>query len=190
MVLIDTSFLGSLPQRDMRSGLAEMIKHGLINNPKHYKDLQDLSKLTLEDLDRLIFDSILVKKEIVEQDPTEQNLRKTLNFGHTLGHAIESYYLNQPEKALLHGEAIAIGMILESYLSHKILGLDTESLNEIKSLLTKTFGHPKIETSDFENIIELMKHDKKNENGVIKFVLLEKIGNCKINQEASKKLII
>ena len=190
MVLIDTSFLGSLPQRDMRSGLAEMIKHGLINNPKHYKDLQDLSKLTLEDLDRLIFDSILIKKEIVEQDPTEQNLRKTLNFGHTLGHAIESYYLNQPEKALLHGEAITIGMILESYLSHKILGLDTESLNEIKSLLIKTFGHPKIETSDFENIIELMKHDKKNENGVIKFVLLEKIGNCKINQEASRELII
>lgn len=190
MVLIDTSFLNSLPQRDLRSGLAEMIKHGLISNLKHYSDLQNLSNLTLEDLDWLIYDSINVKKEIVEKDPTEQNLRKTLNFGHTLGHAIESYYLNQVDKALLHGEAIAIGMILESYLSHKILGLDINSVEKIKSFLIKTFGQPKIDPKDFEGIIGLMKHDKKNENGKIKFVLLENIGTCKINQEAPNELVI
>ena len=190
MVLIDTSFLNSLPQRDLRSGLAEMIKHGLINNPKHYSDLQNLSNLTLEDLDWLIYDSINVKKEIVEKDPTEQNLRKTLNFGHTLGHAIESYYLNQVDKALLHGEAIAIGMVLESYLSHKILGLDINSVEKIKSFLIKTFGQPKIDPKDFEGIIRLMKHDKKNENGKIKFVFLENIGTCKINQEAPNDLVI
>ena len=190
MVIIDTSFLNSLPQRDLRSGLAEMIKHGLISNPKHYSDLQNLSNLTLEDLDWLIYDSINVKKEIVEKDPTEQNLRKTLNFGHTLGHAIESYYLNQVDKALLHGEAIAIGMVLESFLSHKILGLDINSVEKIKSFLIKTFGQPKIDPKDFEGIIGLMKHDKKNENGKIKFVLLENIGTCKINQEAPNDLVI
>ena len=190
MVIVDTSFLNTLSSREMRSGLAEMIKHGLINNPKHYKDLQDLSKLTLEDLDRLIFDSILVKKEIVEQDPTEQNLRKTLNFGHTLGHAIESFYLNKKDQALLHGEAIAIGMILESYLSSKLLNFDTDKLNKIKSQLINTFGHPKINPENYDSIIDLMKHDKKNQNGIIKFVLLKDIGNCAINQEASKELII
>lgn len=126
MVIVDTSFLNTLSSREMRSGLAEMIKHGLIANPKHYSDLKNLSKLTLEDLDALIYDSILVKKHIVEQDPTEQNLRKTLNFGHTLGHAIESFYLNKKDQALLHGEAIAIGMILESYLSSKLLNFDTD----------------------------------------------------------------
>ena len=190
MVLVDTMYLNTLPQREMRSGLAEMIKHGLINNPKHYTDLQQLANLTLKDLDRLIYDSILVKKEIVEQDPTEQNIRKTLNFGHTLGHAIESYYLNQKEKALLHGEAIAIGMILEAFLSSNLLDFNFTETEKIKTSLIKTFGHPKINKSDYDSIVDLMKHDKKNEKGIIKFVLLENIGKCKINQQVPNELII
>jgi 3-dehydroquinate synthase len=190
MVLIDTSFLNSLPQRDLRSGLAEMIKHGLISNPKHYSDLQNLSNLTLEDLDWLIYDSINVKKEIVEKDPTEQNLRKTLNFGHTLGHAVESYCLAHPQMpTLLHGEAIAIGMVLEAYLSRELTGLSTEALEDIKSTMDKFYKKIDFTTDQINAIIELLKFDKKNSHGNINFVLLESIGTCKIDIKVENNLI-
>src|SRR5690606_39057311 len=118
MVLIDTTFLDTLPQNKLKSGLAEMLKHGLIYNRVYWNQLTDLSRLSLSDLDSLIYDSVEIKNRIVTQDPFENGLRKTLNFGHTLGHAIESYFLSNTNKeALLHGEAIAVGMILECYIS-------------------------------------------------------------------------
>jgi len=190
MVLIDTEFLNTLSPREMRSGLAEMLKHGLIYDQDYYYTLVQLPKLTLADLDQLIYDSVIIKKDIVEQDPTEQHLRKTLNYGHTLGHAIESYYLNHDTKALLHGEAIAIGMVLEAYLSSEILGFSKDNLNAIKDNTIKLYGKTEILKADFSPIIDLMKFDKKNTNGIINFVLLDKIGKAKINQQASNDLII
>jgi len=190
MVLIDTNYLETLSSREMRSGLAEMLKHGLIHNELYYNKLSILSNLTLEDLDQLIYDSVLIKKDIVEQDPTEQNLRKTLNFGHTLGHAIESFYLNHDTKALLHGEAIAIGMILETYLSTVLLGFPLEKALKIKENTIKVYGKVIIPEADLAPIMDLMRFDKKNEKGTINFVLLETIGKAKTNCVVPNELII
>ncbi len=191
MVLVDTSFLKSLPEVEMRSGFAEMLKHGLIKDEQYWNTLKDLPKLNSEGFDKLIFDSILIKKEIVEEDPLEQNIRKTLNYGHTLGHAIESYFLSQPNKeALLHGDAIAIGMILESYISSKLLDFSKEACDDIKQTFKDIYGHVAIEEIDYDPIIELLKYDKKNEHGRINFVLLEAIGKPKTDCEVDNDLIV
>ena len=134
---------------------------------------------------------MLIKNTIVSEDPKEKGLRKTLNFGHTLGHAIESYFLESDSKvALLHGEAIAIGMILEGYLSYKLTGLTKNQLDEIATGILKTFSKIEFKDKDYSIIIELMKHDKKNSHGIIKFVLLESIGKAKIDIEVPNDLIL
>lgn len=191
MVLIDTNFLDSLPENEMRSGLAEMLKHGLIKDLNYWNLLTDLSKLNLNDLDQLIYDSVLIKHSITSEDPNEDGIRKTLNFGHTLGHAIESYFLVQDNKTtLLHGEAIAIGMILAAYLSHKLTGLKEAELTEIKTVLSKIYGRVPFEDQDYPPIIDLLKFDKKNSHGNINFVLLEAIGAPVIDCIVSNDLIL
>jgi 3-dehydroquinate synthase len=191
MVVIDTQFLSTLPENQMRSGLAEMFKHGLIASEDYWSKLKNLSQLALDDLNGLIYESILIKKDIVEQDPNENNKRKTLNFGHTLGHAIESYFLNNSDKPeILHGEAVAIGMILASYISTKTVGLSEVKNKDIKSTLLKTFDKVIFEKSDYAPIIDLLKHDKKNEHGNINFVLLKNIGECEINCKVDNELIL
>jgi 3-dehydroquinate synthase len=182
MVLIDTTFLETLPQNEMRSGLAEMLKHGLIHDRIYWDKMSNLSQSKLTDLDILIYESVLIKKEIVTQDPTETGLRKTLNFGHTLGHAIESYFLSDSKKNhLLHGEAVAIGMILACYISYKQTGFPKEKLESIKNIILNTFGKVTILESDYPPIIELLKYDKKNTHGNINFILLEDIGKTKVD---------
>ena len=182
LVLIDTEFLSTLPPNQMRSGLAEMLKHGLISDVVYWNKFQDLAKLSLEDLDTLIYESVMIKKHVVEIDPLENNLRKTLNFGHTLGHAIESYFLSNPNKpALLHGEAIIVGMILACYISTELTGFPKETTLEIKQLFMDYYGKVTIETSEYAPIIALLKYDKKNNHGNINFVLLEAIGKPKID---------
>lgn len=191
MVLIDVSFLGTLPKNQMVSGFAEMLKHGLITDANYWHTLTHLENLDISDLDQLIYDSVVIKNTIVMQDPTEKGLRKTLNFGHTLGHAIESYFLENDNKTtLLHGEAIAIGLILEAYISTKTLSLSQNELSEISEGILKTFSKIEFETQDYNHIIELMKYDKKNSHGVIKFVLLESISNAKINCEVPNSIIL
>lgn len=190
MVLIDASFLASLPQNEMRSGLAEIYKHGLIADPAYWNKLTDFATLTSNDLNQIIYESVIIKNTIVLEDPKEQNARKTLNFGHTLGHAIESYCLgHETRTTLLHGEAIAIGMILECYISSKLTGLTTESLEEITTTLIEMYDSVHFDTSEIESIIEFLKYDKKNDNGKINFVLLEAIGSPVIDQQVSNDLI-
>ncbi len=128
-------------------------------------------------LTSLISDSVSIKQAVVTQDPTEKGLRKILNFGHTLGHAIESFYLKTPS-SLLHGEAIAIGMILEAYLSNKVLGLSKDELVAITSHIQNLYDLPIIDPADYQAIIELTKQDKKNEHGSVRFVGLEQIGKA------------
>lgn len=182
LVLIDTHYLNTLPQNQMRSGMAEMLKHGLISSETYWNKFKDLSKLTLDDLDELIYESICIKKHVVDLDPFENNLRKTLNYGHTLGHAIESYFLSNPNKTdLLHGEAIAIGIVLASYISTKLAGLPLDKTIEIKSVFNNYYGVIDFEESDLKPILELLKYDKKNNHGNINFVLLEAIGKPKID---------
>lgn len=160
----------------------EMLKHGLISNEMYWNKFKDMSDLSFDDLDDLIYESILIKKQVVDIDPLEVNLRKTLNFGHTLGHAIESYFLSNPDKPdLLHGEAIAIGIVLVSYISTQLVGLPIETTNDIKNVFRNYYGVVPIEKADYAAILQLLKYDKKNEHGHINFVLLEAIGRPKIN---------
>ncbi|NRD23512.1 3-dehydroquinate synthase [Winogradskyella litoriviva] len=190
MVAIDTSFLDTLPSKEMVSGFAEMLKHGLIFDKNYWNTLTHLEALDISDLDQLIYDSVVIKNKVVTSDPTEQGLRKILNFGHTLGHAIESYFLENADKTpLLHGEAIAIGMLLEAYLSTKTCGLSNEELEIITNGILKTFTKVKITENDQKAIINLLKYDKKNSHGVVKFVLLEAIGQPKIDCVVSNELI-
>ncbi len=190
LVLIDTNYLDTLPQLEMRSGLAEILKHGLIADLQYWQQFLDLSQLDLEYLDQIIFESIIIKNNIVKQDPTEKGIRKSLNFGHTLGHAIESYFLeNESKTTLLHGEAIAVGMVLESYLSLAMKLISIAEYLEIKTILKDLFGTIDFNENDIESIIEQMVHDKKNESGMVQFVLLNGIGNVLTNQTISNEMI-
>jgi len=174
----------------MRSGLAEMFKHGLIADVLYWKQLQNLSEMTTDDLQLLIYYSVVVKNEIVLQDPLEKNIRKLLNFGHTLGHVIETYsHSGKGLKPLLHGEAIAIGMILEAYISYRKNLLTKDLYLQIKETLNLMFESIVFTKNDIEICTHLLIHDKKNENGEICFTLLEDIGKGIINQNVETELI-
>ena len=191
MVLIDTEYLATLPKNEMRSGLAEMLKHGLIFDVNYWFQFKELNEVDSENFDELIHRSIAIKNEIVMQDPTENGIRKALNFGHTLGHAIESYFLeNENKKTLLHGEAIAVGMILESYISWQKGLLSVDEYLEIKDAINAVFEIIVFEENDLQPILDLLIHDKKNEYGKVQFALLNGIGNIIINQEVENELII
>ena len=189
-VIVDTQFLNTLPQNEMRSGLAEMLKHGLIFDKKYWDKFKDLKSLNTDNLNELIHQSIQIKNTIVCEDLTENGIRKSLNFGHTLGHAIESYFLENDNKtSLLHGEAIAVGMILESFISREKELLTNEEYQEIKYIINDIFERVEFSQIDIEKIIELLIFDKKNEFGKVQFALLDGIGKIKINQESDNVLI-
>jgi len=189
MVLVASIFLETLEDRQMQSGFAEMLKHGLIQNEAYWLELKALKNLCV--IDDHIFKSVSIKNSVVIEDPTEQHLRKILNYGHTLGHAIESYFLeNEAKETLLHGEAIAIGMILEAYLSHKLTGLGNEELEDIKSTFLKRYQKIDFTDKDIIAILSLLKFDKKNSHGNINFVLLEAIGKPIIDVKIPNELYL
>ncbi|TDL99506.1 MAG: 3-dehydroquinate synthase [Flavobacteriaceae bacterium] len=178
MVLIDNHFLETLEKRELYSGFAEMLKHGLIANENHWEKLSELDSITIDSVKDLIGDSVEIKKEVTQADPTEKGLRKILNFGHTLGHAIESFYLETPTNRLLHGEAIAIGMVCETYLSFKLNLISKETLDDISRKILKFYSLPKLNPENYEAILDWLKHDKKNAAQKINFSLIDKIGSC------------
>jgi 3-dehydroquinate synthase len=195
MVLIDSKYLNSLPSNEMRSGLAEILKHGLITSETYWKKTTSLHELTLEDLDGLISESVTIKTNVVQRDPREENQRKTLNFGHTFGHAIESYFLTHPEKSkLLHGEAVAVGMIMAAFISTKISDFPEEKLTSITKKILDIFPKVELEESDFEKILDLLKFDKKNTHGNINFVLLKDIGqpliDCRVPENVMMEALV
>ena len=182
-VLICPEFLLTLPTLELRSGFAEVLKHALIF------DIEYWSKIKSQPWDSQpwgehIEHSVNTKHRVVAEDPTETSIRKTLNFGHTIGHAIERHYLHEP-KPLLHGEAIAIGMICESYLSEKKQGLSNHNLNEITEYLIKTFGKIEIPNEELNAIAKNALQDKKNVGGQIICTLLEDIGSPTYNTSIS-----
>ena len=190
MVLVDTQYLETLPKNEMRSGLAEMLKHGLIYDKMEWEKFLNLKNIDFADFDVFIHRSVAIKNAIVMQDPTEKNIRKALNFGHTLGHAIESYFLESENKTtLLHGEAIAAGMILEGYISWQKNLISKDEYYQIKNTIQSIFDDIVFEENDLSPIQELLIHDKKNEYGNIQFALLDSIGKIKINQEVENELI-
>lgn len=180
MVLVITDFLDTLEDRQVTSGFAEMLKHGLIQDKAYWANLK--ATTSLEEIKEQIIPSVLIKNKVVLQDPTEQGLRKILNYGHTLGHAVESFRLeNNTKKSLLHGEAIAIGMILEGYLSYKLTGLPLADLEEIKTTFLSYYEKEVFVDKEIDQIVDLMKFDKKNSHGNINFVLLNTIGKAQID---------
>ena len=188
MVLVDNRYLATVAAREIKSGIAEIIKYGLTYDVKLFDEIKNNKDLKISDL---IFRSVEIKNEVVLQDPKEKNLRKILNFGHTLGHAIESFYLeSENKKNLTHGEAIAIGMVCECYMSSKIVGFPIEKLNEVKDVVISIYEKTTLLKEDFSAIMELLKHDKKNVNGQVNFVLLNDFEDFKIDCNVSEKLII
>lgn len=191
MIVVDSYFLRTLPQNQLVSGLAEMLKHGLIFDKGYWSKFSDISIFDTETFGQLIYDSIVIKNHVVLQDPTENGIRKALNFGHTLGHAIEGYFLDNPAKqTLLHGEAIAAGMIMESYISWKENLLSIGEYLEIKTCFNNIYKNIEILDNDYQPILDLLIHDKKNEYGNIQFVLLNGIGNVLINRNVDNGLIV
>ena len=188
MVIVDTDYLTTVTEREIKSGTAEIIKYGLTYDVKLFNEIKDNKNLNINDL---IFRSVEIKNEVVLQDPKEQNLRKILNFGHTLGHAIESFYLESEDKEnLTHGEAIAIGMVCESYMSYKLLNFPKEKVNDVKAVVLSTYNRTNLIKEDFSTIMELLKHDKKNVNGQVNFVLLNDYEDFKIDCKVQEDLII
>lgn len=188
MVIIAHDFLGTLPQRELRSGFAEIMKHGLIRDQNYFQSL-DLHQWDKSDWRTLIRHSVDIKKAVVTEDPKEAGLRKILNFGHTIGHAVETYYLDGPDH-LLHGEAIAIGMICEAYLSQKLNGMPKTDLDGTSKSFLQVFGHFSIPDADLESIADLCLQDKKNEGNTLLFSLLSKIGQAEYNIPVTRSEIL
>ncbi|MBS0000600.1 MAG: 3-dehydroquinate synthase [Cyclobacteriaceae bacterium] len=184
-VMSDPVFLDTLPEKELRSGFAEVIKHALISDAEYWPGIAQ-HEFSAQDWPSHIQHSIKIKKQIVAGDPTEKGLRKILNFGHTLGHAIESYFLTHPGNHLLHGEAVAAGMIMESYLSADKLGIPGNEVSEIENFIISVFDKIPISEKDLEPLIDLSIQDKKNEKGIINFSLLKRIGQATYNIPVSR----
>ena len=190
-VMIDCEFLETLDDDNLLSGYAEMIKHGLISDKKSYYDMLtfDIKYPDFEKLSDLVSASVAIKERFVEADPNETGIRKALNLGHTAGHALESLSFTT-NKPLLHGHAVASGLICELYLSYKTYNMPVELLRQVTNFV-KTHYPPFVFNCDaYETLHELMMHDKKNKDGRILFTLLGAIGDVRINQEVSKALIL
>ena len=161
-----------------------MFKHGLIVDRTYWNHMLQIGDdYYSETFESLIYQSAVIKNKVVNSDPFEKGPRKSLNYGHTIGHAIESFCLsNEHQESLLHGEAIAAGLYLESYLSHLHTGLDKKDFDEIASWYQQIGLKLAFTSSEIEQMLELMTHDKKNVNGEIRFVLLESIGSFVTDQ--------
>jgi 3-dehydroquinate synthase len=177
-VYVDPGFLKTLSKREVISGFAEIIKHALIADRSYWDLIKKTDLSDFKNWDKIIAPSIQIKNEIVKNDPSEKGMRKILNFGHTVGHAVESFSLETGGKELIHGEAVAIGMICESYLAGKHHLLNKADLDDIVNYICSVFPFYKIEDLAFHRIIELMKNDKKNKNNQINFTLLKGIGSA------------
>jgi len=176
-VLIDPKFIDTLSIQQKKSGFAEIIKHCLIRDEQEWNVIRQESFKEL-DLSKLIAHSVAIKEAVVLEDPKEAGLRKILNFGHTLGHAIETYLLDKGKRKILHGEAIAIGMIVEAFISHQRDLISLQELEEIESYLFENYGRVKLHPEEISKIIALTAQDKKNKGKEIRFSLLTGIGDC------------
>ena len=188
-VILDAEFLKTLDAENICSGYAEMLKHGLISTEAMWEELVsfDLANPDLKQLQRMVGDSVKVKERIVELDPHEKGIRKALNLGHTFGHAFESWALKR--KPILHGYAVAFGLIPELYLSVAKTGFPTDKMRQTVTFIKENYGTLNITCDDYDELIELMHHDKKNQNGIINFTMLGGIGDIRINQTATTEEI-
>lgn len=182
LVIVQTGFLDTLPQREWKSGYAEMIKHWLIADLAAWNTYVAVDNWRENIDERSIINSIKVKKGIVEKDPKEYGLRKALNFGHTIGHAVETVSMKKDDDPLNHGESIAIGMICEAYLSHKHSDLSIDEFEQVVDYIMDIYPHRVLEESEWEELLEVMQSDKKNVSEQIRFTLIPQIGRVLFDQ--------
>lgn len=189
-VIINTQFLDTLDHDNICSGYAEMLKHGLISDERTWAELVtfNLDNPDLSQLQRMVADSIKVKERIVETDPHEHGIRKALNLGHTMGHAFESFAMRRGTP-ILHGYAVAYGLISELYMSARKTAFPTDRMHQTVRFIRENYGTLNITCDDYPTLIELMHHDKKNTSGIINFTLLGNVGDIRINQTANEEEI-
>lgn len=189
-VIINTQFLDTLDHDNICSGYAEMLKHGLISDNKHWAELVgfNLAQPDLAQLQRMVAESIKVKERIVTEDPHEHGIRKALNLGHTVGHALESFAMKHG-RPVLHGYAVAYGMVCELYLSARKTDFPTDKMHQTVRFILDHYGRLPYTCDDYPELLKLMRHDKKNTSGIINFTLLGGIGDIRINQTATKEEI-
>ena len=187
-VFIFPAFLKTLSKKQILSGFAEVIKHALIADEEYWKFIKNFNPAH-PDWENIIYHSVQIKNNVVLQDPEEKNLRKVLNFGHTIGHAFETLFLESGQPALLHGEAVAAGIFCEAFLSYKKAGLEHTQLDEICGFLLKMYKPIPFHRNDIERLLEIMQQDKKSENGQILFTLISKTGNALINKKCEIHII-
>lgn len=189
-VLIETRFLKTLDSSNFFSGYAEMLKHGLISDTAHWAELLnfDFNEIDYNCLQQLVGRSVQIKENIVEQDPYEHGIRKALNLGHTVGHAFESLALSE-NRPILHGYAVAWGIVCELYLSQAKTGFPKDKMRQTIQFIKDNYGVFMFDCKQYEALYEFMQHDKKNSFGGINFTLLEEIGNICLNQTADKDTI-
>ena len=190
VVIINTQFLDTLDHDNICSGYAEMLKHGLISDERTWAELVtfDLDNPDLSQLQRMVAESIKVKERIVEADPHEHGIRKALNLGHTMGHAFESFAMRRGTP-ILHGYAVAYGLISELYMSARKTAFPTDRMHQTVRFIRENYGTLNITCDDYPTLIELMHHDKKNTSGIINFTLLGNVGDIRINQTANEEEI-
>jgi len=189
VVFIIPEFLETLPKRFVLSGFAEIIKHALIYDKGYWTELSSRCFDKIEDWRELIDWSIEVKNYYITEDPMDTGFRKVLNFGHTVGHAFETYSLYYDDEPLLHGEAVAIGIICESYISYKVTGLEKVQLEEIAGYITRCYEPYILESDSIDMLLDFMKYDKKKLGNQMNLTLLTSIGTSLINQECSIDII-
>ena len=216
-VILDTTFLKTMDHENVCSGYAEMLKHGLIANDDMLAELLnfDLDVIDYYQLTRMLEDSVKVKERIVEEDPTEQGIRKALNLGHTIGHAFEAFAMRamgpmgpispispigpispmspigpmRPIRPILHGYAVAYGLVCELYLSCVKTGFPVDKMRQVVRYINENYGKLPVTCDDYPTLLELMTHDKKNVGDTINFTLLGGVGDIRINQTATKEEI-
>ncbi|MFT3886491.1 MAG: 3-dehydroquinate synthase [Flavobacteriales bacterium] len=184
-VYMHVPFLRTLGKRELLNGVAEMVKHGLVRDARHWNDLRRTPLHDLAALTPLIERSAAIKAEVVSEDPREIGPRKLLNFGHTIGHALESFALESADRNLLHGEAVAIGMVCEAWLSWRLGLLDRDRMNAVQEHLLQLYLPFHLQGSDHHRVIELMRHDKKNAGDQFRFTLLTDIGSARVDVPVS-----
>lgn len=189
-VLIDTEFLKSLDNQNLLSGYAEMLKHGIISTTAHWAELLkfDMNNIDYQALQTLVAHSVQIKENIVEQDPFEKGIRKALNVGHTVGHAFESMALENGHP-VLHGYAVAWGIVCELYFSYLKVGFPKDKLRQTLQFIKENYGVLTFDCKQYDRLYEFMTHDKKNCAGIINFTLMGEIGDIRINQPATKEEI-
>ena len=186
-VILSSTFLRTLDTENMLSGYAEMLKHGLLSSKENWAELLtfDITAPDYATLQNLVAKSVAIKEQIVKEDPTEKGIRKALNLGHTAGHAIESLALKEG-RTILHGYAVAWGLLMELYLSARKCGFPAKEMHQMEAYIKEHYGKFLYECKHYETLYNFMSHDKKNQGGNINFTLLGGIGDIRINQTASQ----